>query len=156
MPVTQEGQDPTLLFLGDWEGDVATRIPHGPVTDATDLEYQTRTERKAYAAYTQGVFNISDKWDVTFGVRWAEDNLDGEENLFRYSENIAPLPGIALLNFNILNGSILGTPGDPTDLATTPPVARSGCQWPTPVFTDGSRQYPDGRAACEPYGVSSG
>jgi len=121
LPVVQDGQNPVQLFLGDWQGDIGTRIPHGPVTDATDLEYQTRSKRKAYAAYTQGVFNISDKWDVTFGVRWAEDNLKGEENLYRYSENIVPLPGIALLNFNIINGSILGTPGDPADLATTPP-----------------------------------
>lgn len=121
LPVVQEGQNPTLLFLGDWQGDVGTRIPHGPVTDASDLEYQTRTTRKAYAAYTQGVFDVSDKWTITAGVRWAEDNLKGEENLNRYSENIVPLPGIALLNFNIINGSILGTPGDPADLATTPP-----------------------------------
>ncbi len=98
----------TTLYLGDWQGDVGTRVPHGPVTDATDLEYQTRTEREAYAAYTQGVFDINDKLSVTFGVRWAEDQLAGEENLFRYSENIVPLDNATLVATNIALGSIVG------------------------------------------------
>ena len=120
LPVTQEGQNPVLLFLGDFEGDVGTRIPSGPRTDATDLTYQTRTERESYAAYSQGVFDFNDKWSVTFGIRWAQDNIDGEENLFRYSENIVNAGaiggGAALLATNIALGNIVGDPatGVPT------------------------------------------
>ena len=120
LPVTQEGTNPVQLFLGDFVGDTGTRINSGPNTVGTDLEYQTRTERESYAAYSQGVFDISDKWSVTFGVRWAQDNLDGEENLFRYSENIVNAGaiggGAALLATNVALGNIVGDPatGVPT------------------------------------------
>jgi outer membrane receptor protein involved in Fe transport len=81
-----------IYCFGSWKGDVGDRIMHGPETAATDLEYQTRTERYAFAAYTQGVYTLNDRWAVTLGVRWARDQLDGEENLFYYNESeIIPL-----------------------------------------------------------------
>ena len=40
--------DPFQYCLGQWTGDTGgTRVPHGPVTAATSLEYQTRSEREA-------------------------------------------------------------------------------------------------------------
>ena len=78
--------------FGKWEGDRGDRIPHGPATSATVLEYQTRTERAAYAGYTQGVYSFNEHWALTLGVRWARDDLEGEENLFFYAEDqVVPL-----------------------------------------------------------------
>jgi outer membrane receptor protein involved in Fe transport len=77
--------------FGGWTGDTGDRVAHGPKTAATDLEYQTRSEREAYAAYTQGVYTFNEHWALTLGLRWARDVLDGEENLFYYSEDIVPL-----------------------------------------------------------------
>jgi len=111
-----DSQSPTtVVALGDFTGDVGTRINSGPVTDGSDLLYQTRTERNSYAAYTQGVFDISDVLSVTFGVRWAQDNLFGREDLQRYTEGILPIgiiapdvanPNVALLGTNIALGAI--------------------------------------------------
>ncbi len=105
----------TFLSLGDWTGDPGgTRIIHGPRTAGTDLEYTTRTKREAYAAYTQGVWDINEQFALTFGIRWAEDNLYGEENLFRYTENIIPLDNPTLLATNIATGAIISdTAGNP-------------------------------------------
>lgn len=128
----------TFIVLGDWTGDPASqesRIPHGPRTAGTDLEYQTRSVRDAYAAYSQGVFDITDSLSVTFGIRWAEDQLDSYETLFRYSENIIPLPGATLLALNIASGAIAG------DAATaTPDLDANGqLQYDTsvPLLTEG-------------------
>ena len=39
-----------------------------------------------FAAYTQGVWDISEAFTLTLGIRYAEDKVKAEENLFRYSE----------------------------------------------------------------------
>ncbi|HIG42019.1 MAG: TonB-dependent receptor [bacterium] len=81
-----------IYCFGEWLGDTGDNVPNGPSTIATDLEYQTRTERYAYAAYTQGVYEFNDQFSLTVGLRWALDNLDGYENVFYYSEgDIVPL-----------------------------------------------------------------
>ncbi len=86
-------QDQLQYFcFGEWLGDKGDSIPHGPNTIGTDLEYQTRTERYAYAAFLQGVYEINELFSLTLGVRWARDQLTGYENLFYYSEEgIVPL-----------------------------------------------------------------
>lgn len=128
----------TFIRIGDWEGDPASaesRIPHGPRTAGTDLDYQTRSIRDAYAAYSQGVFDITDTLSVTFGVRWAEDNLDSYETLSRYSENILPQDGATLLGINIATGAILGD-----TVAGTPTLDANGqLQYDTsvPLLTEG-------------------
>lgn len=82
---------PAYCF-GSWAGDTGDRVPHGPQSVATNLEYQTRTEREAYAAYTQGTYTFNEQWALTLGLRWAEDKLDGYETLFYYTEGeIVPL-----------------------------------------------------------------
>jgi iron complex outermembrane receptor protein len=80
---------PSYCF-GDWAGDTGDRIPHGPNTAGTAIEYQARTERYAFAAYTQGEYTFNDMFALTLGVRWARDQLDGEENAFYYSETAIP------------------------------------------------------------------
>jgi outer membrane receptor protein involved in Fe transport len=78
--------------FGKWAADTGDRIPHGPITVGTNLEYQTRSERNAYAAYTQGTYTFNEKFALVAGLRWARDQLDGEENLFYYNETeIVPL-----------------------------------------------------------------
>jgi iron complex outermembrane recepter protein len=81
-----------VYCFGKWEGDTGDRIRHGPVTVATNLEYQTRTIRDAYAAYTQAYYSFNEHWALTLGVRWAQDELYGYETVFYYTESeIVPL-----------------------------------------------------------------
>jgi len=78
--------DPFEYCFGAWEGDTGDRIPHGPKTPGTSTEYQTRTEREAFAAYSQSVYSFNEHFALTLGARWARDQLDGEENASDYSE----------------------------------------------------------------------
>ena len=50
-PVPFNG-NPFQFCEGQWNADNGTgadRIAHGPITQATNLEYQTRSEREAFA-----------------------------------------------------------------------------------------------------------
>ncbi len=107
----------STLVTGAWLGnDSLGEIPHGPVTPATDLHALNKTEREAMAVYTQGVWNMTDKLTLTLGVRWAEDDVKGREDLARYAESGAVLDavGIPLYLANILRGAI-----DPATLQPT-------------------------------------
>ena len=79
------------LVIGLWNGDDGTNpdkdVRWGPNSIGSDLLYHTRTERKAFAAYTQGVWQVSEKVAITAGVRYAKDELVAQENLFRYTES---------------------------------------------------------------------
>ncbi len=81
------------LCFGSWQGNTNSHVAHqNPFVSATDLQYQTRSERNSYAAYTQGVYTFNEHWALTLGARWARDQLTGEENLFFYNEElIVPL-----------------------------------------------------------------
>jgi len=76
----------TSAWYGDNGTDRSLDVINGPRTAATDLLYTTTTERKAFAAYTQGVFDMTKSLTLTVGIRYAEDEVKAEENLFRYSE----------------------------------------------------------------------
>tara|TARA_R110002072_G_scaffold59158_3_gene150723 strand:+ start:7048 stop:9888 length:2841 start_codon:yes stop_codon:yes gene_type:complete len=95
-------------FLGD--------IPNGPTAGASTTTSTNKTERTAFAAYTQGVWDINEKFTLTFGLRYAEDEIDGEELLAQYAESmtVQDLFGISLLNANILRGAV-----DPATLQLT-------------------------------------
>ena len=55
----------TQVRTGAWEGDPGgTAIEKGPNTAATDLLYHTTTKRDAFAAYTQGVWNMSEEFTL--------------------------------------------------------------------------------------------
>lgn len=75
-----------IYCFGQWTGDKGDSVPNGPSTIGTDLEYQTRSERYAYAAYVQGVYQLNEQFALTLGLRWARDQLTGYENLFYYNE----------------------------------------------------------------------
>ncbi|MBT6246445.1 MAG: TonB-dependent receptor [Gammaproteobacteria bacterium] len=109
------------LHLSVWGGDNGTNpdldVYHGPNTKGSDLLYHTNSKRRAFAAYTQGVWDINEDFTLTFGIRYAYDKFDAEENLFRYSEIAAGfLPAFGLFNalgeadlftFNLVNGGIV-------------------------------------------------
>ncbi len=75
----------SYVEVGPWSGDDGNgwspRIKHGPETAETYLEYGTRSKRRAWAAYTQGVWDINDEFTLTLGLRYAEDDFRGQENL---------------------------------------------------------------------------
>ena len=79
------------LMIGLWTGDDGTNpdldVQWGPNSVGSDLLYHTQTNRKAFAAYTQGVWQVNDKVAVTAGIRYAKDELVAEENLWRYTES---------------------------------------------------------------------
>ncbi len=110
------------LQLSRWYGDNGTNpdlnVVHGPITTATDLLYATQTKRDAFAAYTQGVWDINELFTLTFGVRYAEDEVTAEENLFRYSETggdsfLALYGGVAAVN-RVNGGLVADANGDLT------------------------------------------
>jgi iron complex outermembrane recepter protein len=119
------------VAFGPWLGGSIAHLPNRQNHPATDLLYWTQTDRDAYAAYTQGVFDISDTLSLTFGARWARDEVDGEENLWRYTEQLVVLPndsaqslvGLSLLEWNVAMGAL-----DPATLEPTGavPVAMAG------------------------------
>ncbi len=101
-PLTEElPEGGTYVQLGQWNGDptATTQIKHGPLTQETYLEYGTRSKRRAYAAYTQGVWDINDEFTLTLGLRYAEDDFSGEENLL-IPTNISAFNPIIEGNFN--------------------------------------------------------
>ncbi len=82
-----------VYCFGSWAGDQGDRVNSGPQTHATNLEYETRSERYAFAAFGQGVYTFNETWALTVGLRWARDQLNGHENLFYYNETeLVPLP----------------------------------------------------------------
>ena len=80
------------LCFGKWSGTDGYHVVHEGPTPAVDLQYQTRSVRHSAAAYTQGEYHFNEHFSLTLGLRWADDKLFGEENLFFYSEDtIVPL-----------------------------------------------------------------
>ncbi len=102
------------LHIGNWEGDrgqnADLNVSHGVNSPGSDLLYHTQTDRSAFAAYTQGVWDINETFTLTFGIRYAWDEIEAEENLWRYAE-VAPgfLPafGIDLFTLNLANGGVV-------------------------------------------------
>lgn len=110
------------LVISRWKGDDGSDrsldVYHGPKTVATDLLYATETVREAFAAYTQGVWRMTDALTLTLGIRYAEDKIEAQENLFRYTETTfantpLELPTEDIWAFNLANGGIVAN-GDGT------------------------------------------
>ncbi len=120
------------LHIGTWDGDDGTNpdlnVEHGINSIGSDLLYHTRTERDAFAAYTQGVWDINDEFTLTFGIRYAEDEIEAEENLFRYGEAATgvitailgtPDDTASIFTYNLLNGGIVPDPSAPGGYSPT-------------------------------------
>ena len=134
------GQRNDNLYTSAWYGDNGTNadlnVKHGPSTAATDLLYATQTEREAFAAYTQGVWDINEIFTLTAGIRYAKDEVTAEENLFRYSETFGggnALEGLVggLVEYNRVNGGL------ETDLAGDLLLDADGQPTPTPLAVNG-------------------
>ncbi len=103
------------LHIGVWEGDNGQNgdlnVSHGINSLGSDLLYHTETKRDAFAIYTQGVWDINQDFTLTVGIRYAEDEVDAEENLFRYAEVAPGLLGLAfgmtLFDYNLANGGVV-------------------------------------------------
>jgi len=95
-----------VYCFGKWSADGGDRVQHGPDTIGTDLEYQTRSERYAYAAYGQSTYTFNEHWALTLGLRWARDSLSGAEDVFYYREQ-----DIVPLGFGAGGAGCAGTPG---------------------------------------------
>lgn len=110
--------DNNNLHIARWFGDDGTNpdlnVQHGINSLGSDLLYHTRTEKEAFAAYTQGVWDINDVFTLTVGLRYAKDEITAEENLFRYSEVAGTLfPAVTtidLATYNLLNGGLVADP----------------------------------------------
>lgn len=125
------------LYISTWQGDDGTLpdldVVHGINSLGSDLLYHTQTHKEAFAAYAQTVWDINESFTLTTGIRYAEDEVTAEENLFRYIEaaggivdailaNALGFPQGGLAAYNILNGGLVpdaSHPGGfrPTELA---------------------------------------
>jgi len=137
--VNYAARNPTLannnLYISSWQGDKGIlsdlNVSHGPNTVATDLLYHTQTQREAYAAYTQGVWDINDVFTLTLGVRYASDDVTAEENLFRYTEGgggafTSGAFGLSLATYNKINGGLVADATKPGGFRATPTVTNGG------------------------------
>tara|TARA_R110002072_G_scaffold46082_11_gene128008 strand:- start:11050 stop:13857 length:2808 start_codon:yes stop_codon:yes gene_type:complete len=121
----QAANAPTGTFTvatGPWLGDASLgSIPGGPETLGSDTHVLNKTERKAYAIYTQGVWDITERVTLTFGLRYAEDDIEGEERLAQYAESTAVLDGLAAagLPLSILQTNVIRGAVDPATLGLT-------------------------------------
>ena len=103
--------------VGSWLGDASLgEVKHGIDSPGSDLHGQNKTEREAFAVYTQGVWDLGERVTLTAGVRYAYDDVLGSENYVQYSETMGVLNalGIPLAVANILRGAL-----NPTTLELT-------------------------------------
>lgn len=133
--VNNPDADNNNLYLSTWQGDPGTDadldVEHGPNTMGSDLLYHTQTQRDAFAAYTQGVWDISDEFTLTLGIRYAWDEVTAEENLFRYTEVAggtlaSGVLGLTLADYNRANGGLVADATAPGGFRATPLVVNGG------------------------------
>lgn len=134
------------LYISSWHGDNGTLpdldVSHGPNTQASDLLYHTQTLRDAFAAYTQGVWDINDVFTLTFGIRYASDEVVAEENLFRYTEAGAGFFAFTggIVGYNLLNGGLVADATAPGGLRPTQTVVSGGLPIAVSVYRGFERE----------------
>ena len=126
----------TSPWYGDNGSNPDLNVLHGPRTTASDLLYATQTKREAFAAYTQGVWDINETFTLTMGIRYAEDEVTAEENLWRYSETGATsflglYGGLAAVNR--VNGGLVDD-GTGSITKPTPAVTNGGIPFALSVY----------------------
>lgn len=106
------------LAVGIWDGQDLGNLSHGPDTPNSESISYNKTERKAYAAYTQGVWDINETFTLTAGIRWAQDKTKGEEGYSQFTHTMGVLDafGMSLGVANILRGAINPATLQPTGL----------------------------------------
>ena len=126
----------TSAWYGDDGTNPALNVTNGPATSASDFLYHTQTQREAFAAYTQGVWDINETFALTLGVRYAEDQVTAEENLWRYSETgatsfLALYGGLAAVNR--VNGGLVAD-ADGNMIVPTEKVTNGGIPFALSVY----------------------
>ncbi|XOV87717.1 MAG: TonB-dependent receptor [Pseudomonadota bacterium] len=115
--------DQLYLQVGPWLGDATLgSVEHGPVTPGTDTHADNRTDRKAFAVYTQGVWDINEQLTLTAGLRYAEDDIEGYEAVAQYAQTMAVADALGpalgadlnLGTLNILRGALNPVTLEPT------------------------------------------
>lgn len=133
-PLTN-GVENNNLHIAQWFGDDGTNpdldVQHGISSLGSDLLYHTRTVKDAFAAYTQGVWDINQTFTLTLGLRYAKDELEAEENLFRYIEAAGGFLdsgalGLDLAIYNLLNGGLVPDPDNPGKFIPTAKATNGG------------------------------
>lgn len=134
------------IYISAWHGDNDSlpdlNVEHGINSQGSDLLYHTQTKRDAFAAYTQGVWDINELFTLTFGLRYAKDEVVAEENLFRYTE---AGPGFfaftgGLVGYNMLNGGLVADATAPGGLRATPRVVNGGLPIAVSVYRGFERE----------------
>lgn len=143
-PATQAGlvnSDDLTIGVGLWQGDNpnqpggCTAIPSGPVTCGSFVEYQTENKTEAFAFYNQAELFLTDQFSLTLGLRYAEDDRTGEENVFIYSESVPTFAGVASGNIGL--GEVLALGALPTG-QNDPDTGLALSALGTPVIDTGS------------------
>ena len=109
--------DGTASFFSQWTGDTGDRLRTGNATPGTFFAWDNTTDTDAKSIYTQGEWNISEKFALTLGVRYGRDNKTGQENIITMLE----IPGFnafygGLRGYNTATGA-LDAAGNPTGTA---------------------------------------
>lgn len=135
------------LHLGHWFGDDGSNqdlnVSHGINSLGSDLLYHTQTDRDAFAAYTQAVWDINETFTLTFGLRYAEDEVEAQENLWRYSEILAGLVTGNfgdLFTYNLANGGFVADASSPTGFRATELAVNGGIPVALSVFREFERE----------------
>ena len=136
------------LQLSGWYGDDGSNpdlnVIHGINSTASSLLYTTRTEREAFAAYTQAVWDINDVFTLTFGARYAWDEIEAEENAWLYSETGAAPGGFlglygGLAAVNRTNGGLVDD-GTGSLIKPTEKVTNGGIPFALSVYRPAQRR----------------
>jgi len=127
--------DPTsglATLIAPWFGDTGTSLRgarhDGVNTAGTHFAWDNDIETRAYAAYTQGEYQLSDRWAVTLGLRYAKDEKSAKERLIGMSESVG-LTAFALFDAaSLLDPTIPVTPGAGTlDYIINNPAGAAAC-----------------------------
>jgi outer membrane receptor protein involved in Fe transport len=125
--------DGTVSILAPWFGDTGTRMRNAPVTEGTFFEWDNTNNTTAEAVYLQGEWQMSERFALTLGARWARDEKEARERIytvledpgfvslpFAFDPTLAPLfapncpAGNVLCAYNVLTGALDGTTLEPT------------------------------------------
>jgi outer membrane receptor protein involved in Fe transport len=119
LTILDAGRNDNLL-LSTWQGDDGTNsalnVINGPNTIGSDFLYATQTKRDAFAAYSQGVWDMAEDFTLTLGIRYAVDEVLAEENVWRYTETFS--------TNQVLARFITDDFGSPIDAVTTEALFR--------------------------------
>lgn len=97
------------ILSGAWLGATTLgSVVNGPANTTSDLHSTNRTDRNSFAVYSQGVWDINDRFTLTAGLRYARDELEGREALAQYTQtmSIADAFGLRLGELNVLRGAL--------------------------------------------------